>query len=56
MMPIVNADRVFWIEPAGYTVARSRKPDSWPPVPALYDFDLDVRNARVRGKAYLPYT
>ena len=56
IIPIDSDDCISWIDPAGYTVAQSRKPDDWPANSRYYVFELDVRNAQVRGEAYLPYT
>ena len=53
--PIEIKNRLIWIDPAGYTVARSTKPIDWPKVPANYTFEFHVRDAVVFGKAFLPY-
>lgn len=48
-------DRLIWIDPAGYRVADGAKPEDWPELPATYDFELNVRDAVVLGRPYLPY-
>jgi hypothetical protein len=44
-----------WIEPAGYTVAWSRRPKSGPSVLSNYNFDSDVRESRFLQLPYLLY-
>ena len=51
--PLEEGDILIWIDPAGYTVARSRKPVRWPDRPSSFDFELDVATARIAGEAYL---
>lgn len=53
--PIEEGDDLRWIEPAGYTVARSQRPQEWPTVLSNYDFDLDVRESRISATPYLMY-
>ena len=51
-----EADGVIsWITPAGYVVARSRRPREWPDSLEDYEFTLDVQRAMVRGLPYLPH-
>lgn len=50
-----EADGIMsWVTPAGYVVARSRRPPEWPADLASYEFILDVGRAAVRGLPYLP--
>ncbi len=51
--PLDSAERLTWIDPAGYEVATSSKPDDWPEDPTAFDFELDVRDEQVKGEAYL---
>lgn len=51
--PIDVHDGLTWIDPAGYTVARSEKPFNWPDTPASFDFELVVADRAVIGEAYL---
>lgn len=51
--PLDFSDGLIWIDPAGFTVARSEKPREWPKVPATFDFELDVSEATILGDAYL---
>lgn len=51
--PLEVDDRLIWIDPAGYTVARSDKPRDWPDKPSTFEFELDVSDATVVGTAYL---
>ncbi|UVF21350.1 DEAD/DEAH box helicase [Microvirga terrae] len=51
--PIDVDEGLTWIDPAGYTVARSAKPSDWPRTPASYSFELDVADSTVVGEAYL---
>lgn len=52
----LEADGILtWIDPAGYTVASSPKPDQWPDQPSSFDFELSVASATIKGEAYLRY-
>jgi hypothetical protein len=51
--PLEGDDGVVWIDPAGYVVARSERPDDWPTVPSNFEFTLDVENTTIAGTAYL---
>jgi hypothetical protein len=51
--PLEVEDRLIWVDPAGYTVARSEKPGHWPDNPSTFEFELDVSDARIAGNAYL---
>jgi hypothetical protein len=46
---------LIWIDPAGYTVARSDKPLNWPDQPSNFEFELNVPEATVVGNAYLQH-
>lgn len=51
--PIDVEDGLIWINPAGYTVARTEKPRDWPGEPSVFEFELDVLERRIVGNAYL---
>jgi superfamily II DNA/RNA helicase len=51
--PIDDEEGLLWIDPAGYTLARSARPREWPDRPAAYDFDLNVTVATVSARPYL---
>jgi len=51
--PLADNDNLIWIDPAGYTVARSRRPRGWPERPSSFDFELVVADATIVGEAYL---
>lgn len=53
VMPIDLGDGLVWIDPAGYTVARSEKPFDWPEAPSSFDFELRVEGTLIVGDAYL---
>lgn len=53
VLPIDIGDSLIWIDPAGYTVARSEKPRDWPEKPSTFEFELDVSRATIEGKTYL---
>jgi len=53
VLPLDVDDRLIWIDPAGYTVARSERPRDWLDQPWSYDFELVVADAVVVGEAYL---
>ena len=55
VLPLVEADTVIWIDPAGYEVARSAKAIDWPENPALFEFEFLVVESFVSGKRYLPH-
>jgi hypothetical protein len=44
---------LIWIDPAGYQVASSARPELWPHDPASFDFELIVSQATIVGEAYL---
>lgn len=50
--PLPDNDDLLWIDPAGYTVARSQVPAGWPNEPSSFDFQLVVANATIVGAAY----
>jgi len=51
--PLEVDNRLIWIDPAGYIVARSDTPHDWPDKPSTFEFELDVSNATIVGNAYL---
>lgn len=53
--PIEDESTLLWIDPAGYTVARTERPANWPETTRAYDFELNVNEAIVRGRPYLLY-
>jgi len=53
--PIDGGDQLIWINPAGYKLAQSDKPEDWDGRPSAYDFNLDVRLATVSATPYLRY-
>jgi hypothetical protein len=53
--PMDDEEGLLWIDPAGYTVARSARPQDWPARPSAYDFDLNVRDSTVSAQPYLMY-
>jgi hypothetical protein len=46
---------LIWIDPGGYVVARSKKPDDWLDKPSSFDFRLAVMEATIMGEAYLQH-
>jgi len=55
VMPLESQRSLVWIDPAGYTVARSERPRNWPAQPGSFEFELDVARAEIVGTAYLPH-
>lgn len=55
VLPLMEADAIVWLDPAGYEVARSLKPGDWPEKPALFQFELLVAMSFVIGEPYLPH-
>lgn len=53
--PIDVGEQLIWIDPGGYTVARCEKPARWTDTFADFDFELNVNQASVIGKPYLPH-
>ncbi len=53
--PLDTGTQLTWIDPAGYEVATSQKPDDWPEDPSAFDFELAVEDERVKGQAYLQH-
>jgi hypothetical protein len=52
-----NQGAVSWIDPAGYEVARSAKPDGWNEHEHLsqFQFELHTASGHVTGEPYLPH-
>lgn len=55
VMPLASTTGLSWIDPAGYTVARSDLPDGWSDQPKYYRFELSVDTRIVNGEVYLPH-
>ncbi len=55
VLPLVTDEGLSWIDPAGYTVARSRLPDAWNDQTSGYRFELSVDDLVVTGEPYLPH-
>jgi hypothetical protein len=55
VLPIDVGNGLIWIDPAGYTVARSEKPGNWLDEPLAFEFELDVLERRIVGNAYLQH-
>ena len=55
VLPFVEADAILWLDPAGYEVARSARPNDWPEKPALFQFELQVATSFIIGEPYLPH-
>jgi superfamily II DNA/RNA helicase len=53
--PIDVDGSLLWIDPGGYTVARTEIPINWPGDPSTFDFELDVSLGRIVGSLYLKY-
>lgn len=53
--PLEVDNRLIWIDPAGYEVARSERPTGWPQYSLSFDFELIVAEATIVGEAYLRY-
>jgi hypothetical protein len=51
--PLDIDDKLMWIDPAGYTVAVSNKPNNWPDYLSGFTFELDILTSTVTGDAYL---
>ncbi|MGM5030064.1 DEAD/DEAH box helicase [Tardiphaga sp. 862_B3_N4_1] len=55
VLPLDEGAALIWLDPAGYEVARSKKPDNWPNNPSLFQFELDVAMSQVLADRYLPH-
>jgi hypothetical protein len=55
VFPLVEATAIVWLDPAGYEVAQSAKPDNWPEKHASFQFELVVAASLVVGEPYLPH-
>jgi hypothetical protein len=53
VLPLEVNGRIAWVDPAGYLVARSRKPRNWPNNTSAFEFILNVSHSRIDGNAYL---
>lgn len=55
VLPLVTADRISWIDPAGYTVAHCDRPADWDERSSRFRFELSVDLRQVTGEPYLPH-
>jgi hypothetical protein len=55
VLPLSEGDAIVWLDPAGYTVARSALPADFEDRAANYQFELSVETATVRAEPYLPH-
>jgi len=55
VLPLASDAGLSWIDPAGYTVARSELPGDWSSQSSAYRFELSVDTGAVSGDAYLPH-
>lgn len=56
VFPIEEDGALVWIDPAGYAVARSARPQAWNErMNVDFTFDLSVRTRRITAEAYLPH-
>ena len=55
VVPLDGEEGLIWIDPAGYTVARSERPEVWQNIPSSLLFELVVADARVVGEVYRPH-
>jgi hypothetical protein len=55
VLPFVEGDAIIWLDPAGYEVAQSVRPDDWPEKHALFQFELKVATSVIIGEPYQPH-
>ncbi|MCQ4231953.1 DEAD/DEAH box helicase [Pseudomonas stutzeri] len=55
VLPIATADRLSWIDPAGYAVAHCDRPVDWDDRSSSFRFELSVDQRQVTGEPYLPH-
>jgi hypothetical protein len=58
VFPVAPPDtdgQVFWIDPAGYTVATSNHIDDWIVAPSSFSFVLHVSSSQIVGEPYLSH-
>lgn len=56
VFPIDEGERLTWIDPAGYVVARSVRPAEWSEgMAAEFTFDLTIARREVKAEPYLPH-
>lgn len=55
VLPVEVNGQLGWVDPAGYLVARSRKPRAWPNDTSMFEFALDIANTSIEGKPYLQH-
>ena len=51
VVPLDGDDGLIWVDPAGYIVAHSKRPDQ----PSSFEFELVIADAAIVGEAYLPH-
>jgi len=51
--PLLNNERIKWVESAGYSLGESQKPNNWDLYSNKYLFELDVNRQRIIGRPYL---
>jgi hypothetical protein len=55
VMPLDRGDGISWIDPAGYIVARSSRPERWVDSVPAFEFKLNVGDRRIVGTRYLEH-
>ena len=55
VLPLSTADRLSWIDPAGYAVAHCNRPADWDDQSSRFRFELSVDLRQVTGEPYLPH-
>lgn len=55
VLPLATADRLSWIDSAGYAVAHCDRPQDWDDKSSLFRFELSVDRRQVTGEPYLPH-
>ncbi|WP_348633056.1 DEAD/DEAH box helicase [Rhizobium sp. CCGE532] len=55
VLPLVVAETLSWIDPAGYAVAYCDRPADWDDQSSRYRFELSVDRRQVTGEPYLPH-
>ena len=54
VIPVEVANEILWLDPGGFSFARSTKPSSWQPsLLSTHDFTLDVSNSTVSSSPYM---
>lgn len=55
VLPLATADRLSWIDPAGYAVAHCNRPADWSDQSSRFRFELSVDLRQVTGELYLSH-